>query len=675
MQLKNTFEELIFFSFALLSLTSPSHSQPSGFNNVIKPFQDSRKDYSVELSYDNQNKNIESPQNLNTDKETYIKKKSNTHNESDSEDISSVEDFLDVDNGLVIQSDIQSEKENILNAKGNVVVTYRGGILIADSVVYDKNKKYVYAEGSIQLKINKQIFEADRIEYDFLNLTGTLKQVKGLIELDNILDDLDFNFEPTELKSSQLIQRIKREKILKSPAYLKKLIFSTEELKINGNEWFAQKAFLTNDLLETEQIKLKLNSLKIYPYEEKFIVQTSYNQLIFEDKLSIPFWIGKRTIRKSKGLELQNRWTIGFDNLDKDGYYIGRKYAPIAISDEFVLNLEPQLLLQRSLKGYTKSYIAEDTAITSDRVRRDASLKDYFALNSSISGNLSEWDIKFETEISTLDTEKLSYASRLSTEVSKEINLFNQNWKNTYYAVYRDRIWNGSIGEAEIYGGYGWKLEKEDIWHINEIKKTQYIGFGLGNFKAEELSTKSIDTSPKGSAFYDLEYKIPTSSSFPESKFVDKSFVYLAEPIEKGTFINAKFSALSNIYENGNHQEYIGFGLGPEFVLGDFKKQSFDYTRFSVIPFYKIKNGDSIFKFDQVNDIFTLKIELDQQLIGPILLKTSGTINLDKYSEDYGDFINSKISLNWKKRSYQTGIFYQPHNESGGVFFTLFGFD
>ena len=57
------------------------------------------------------------------------------------------------------------------------------------------------------------------------------------------------------------------------------------------------------------------------------------------------------------------------------------------------------------------------------------------------------------------------------------------------------------------------------------------------------------------------------------------------------------------------------------------------------------------------------------------MLKGSGTLNLDSDSNDYGEFINSKISLNWSKRSYEFGIFYQPHNQAGGISFNLFGFE
>ena len=104
------------------------------------------------------------------------------------------------------------------------------------------------------------------------------------------------------------------------------------------------------------------------------------------------------------------------------------------------------------------------------------------------------------------------------------------------------------------------------------------------------------------------------------------------------------------------------------------KKKSFDYTRISLLPFYKIKSGDSLFKFDQISDKFTLEIAFDQQLFGPLILKNSATLKVSR-AKDYADFINSKISLNWKKRSYEFGIFYQPHNEAGGIAFTLFGFE
>ena len=129
-----------------------------------------------------------------------------------------------------------------------------------------------------------------------------------------------------------------------------------------------------------------------------------------------------------------------------------------------------------------------------------------------------------------------------------------------------------------------------------------------------------------------------------------------------------------SFYENGDHQEHLGLGVGPELILGNFKNRTFDYTRLSIFSFYRFKSGESVFKFDQNNDNFTLNLAFDQQLFGPVILKSFGTLNLTNDSDNYGEFINSKISLNWKKRAYEFGIFYQPHNQAGGISFSLFGF-
>ena len=258
--------------------------------------------------------------------------------------------------------------------------------------------------------------------------------------------------------------------------------------------------------------------------------------------------------------------------------------------------------------------------------------------------------------------------------MSKEIDLFDSKWEKSFYGIYRERVWNGSLGEAEIYSGYGSKLQKQNTWTVDGIKKSEFLSFGLANITAEALNTKNLLTNLKGNLFYSLDQKFPTSSQDPKKKSIDISYKYIPEPITKGLSINSRFEALYSFYEDGDHQEYLGLGIGPELILGNFKNKTFDYTRLSLFSFYKFISGESAFKFDQNYENFTLKIAFDQQLYGPVLLKSIGTLNLSSDSDDYGEFIDSKISLNWKKRSYEFGIFYQPHKQAGGISFSFFGF-
>ena len=576
---------------------------------------------------------------------------------------------------LEIKSDQQSEINEVIYAKGNVVVTYRGKILKTDNLIFDKLNKKISAQGNISLTTLDQIIKASQLEYSFITEKGYLLDVKGSINTKTLIDDLSSNFSISDLNEIESIVELRKKEVLYTPGKVNNWLFSAEKMTIDGKKWKSNKAVFSNDLLEFKQAKLVINSLEVTPEEEKLRFKSSLNYLIFEDKVSIPFWLGNRSLNKSGGFsDFDNRWNLGYDNLDKDGYFIGRKFNSINLSDEYVLDLEPQFLLQRSFKGYTKSFVEKGESITSEKVKRGVGFEDYFSLNSQIKGPINNWDLEIDKNLNSLDFEKFSHAFRLKTKLNKEINFLESKWDKSFYVVYRERFWNGSLGEAEIYSGYGSKIQKENTWVDNGIQKTESFSLGLAYITAEALNTKNLASNLKGNFFYSLDQKIPIFIEEPKNKSIDVSYKYVSEPITKGLSINTRLEASYSFYENGDHQEHLGLGIGPQLILGNFRNRSFDYTRLSLFPLYKFSSGESVFKFDQNYDNFTLNIAFDQQLFGPLILKSLGTLNLTDDSDDYGEFINSKISLNWKKRSYEFGLFYQPHNQAGGISFSLFGF-
>ncbi len=664
----------IFFVSALINL-SPSGKATESFSNDEKNFSQSKS-----INWVNKFSPKPVPSYSNTSFQKYNNKfKSNSKDQllKTYRDKSRLllANSPNIKNELEIQSEIQSEENNILRAKGNVLVFYRGNILKADSLIYDKTQKTVSANGNILLRIGEQLFKMNSFQYDFNSKKGNLFDVKGLLKTDNLIDDLFYNFETSDVKNIEIFKEIFKEKVLNTPKSVKNWVFITDKIEIDGEKWKSEKAIFTNDLLELNQVKIEINSLEAVSRKEKVRFKSSLNYLILDEKVSFPFLFGERTLTKSgESFSFKNRWNFGYDNLDKDGYFIGKKFNTINLFNDFVLDIEPQFLLQRSMKGYTKSFVNKGDLITSDRVKRDTTLVDYFGLNAQIKGKINNWDLQTDSKIYSFDSGKFSDALRAKAKLSKEITFLNSKWEKSFYGSYRDRIWNGSIGESEIYLGYGSKLEKQNTWEVNGIKKIEILSLGLANIEAEALNNKNLVNSFKGDLFYSLDQKIPIKIDNSSNKFIDSSYKYISEPIQKGLSLNTKVALLYSLYDRGNNQQYFGFGAGPEIIFGNFKNKSFDYTRISVLPFYKIKSGDSMFKFDQIYDQFTLDIAFDQQLFGPIILKSNVTLNLDIDSKDYGDFINSKISLNWQKRSYEIGVFYQPHNESGGILFTLFGF-
>ncbi len=579
-------------------------------------------------------------------------------------------------NEILIQSDKQSEINNVIYAQGNVSLSYRGKLLKADNLMYDKLNKVISAEGNIVLILGDQIFKVSQLEYNLISEKGYLLDVQGSINTNTLMDDLSTNFSLSDLNKVESLLKLEKKEVLNTPGKINNWIFSTERINIDGEKWKSNKAIFSNDILQSKQVKIVINSLEVYSLNQELRFKSSLNYLVLDENVSIPFWFGSRTLTKSEqNLDSKSSWTLGYDILDKDGLFIGRKFNYLNFSDNFLINLEPQFLIQRSFNGKTKSFVEKGHIINGEKVEKDAKFADYFGVKSEIKGKVNNWDLKIINQINSLDTNKFPEALRSKSILNKEINFLNSKWDKSFYGVYRDRVWNGSLGEAEIYAGYGSKLEKKHIWEVKGIKKTEVLSLGLAYLKGEALSSKNLIDSPKGNLFYSLDQNIPLSVNKPKSKIIDSSYEYIYEPIKKGLSLNTRLAASYSLYHDGNHQEYIGIGFGPELILGNFKTKTFDYTRISIFPLYKFKNGDSIFKFDQIANKFTLDIGFDQQLFGPILLKSSGTLNLDCDSNDYGEFINSKISLNWKKRSYDLGIFYQPHNQAGGISFNLFGFE
>ena len=587
------------------------------------------------------------------------------------------EDSFNNQDEIEIRSDSQSEEGNNLYANGNVLVIYKSNILNADQIIYNKEKKIINAKGNVIFLIKNDIFQADSINYDFANETGKLVNVKGFINTG--VESIDFESSNIDAIPSELLNKLQIEKIIYTPEKIRNWIFKTNEMIIVKNKWFAQQAIISNDLFESEQINFKINKLQIIVEEDILRLKSGLNYLVIEEKVSIPFLLPITTISSKADAELGleksiNRWNISYDMLDRDGYYIGRKFDPLNLLGDYKLELQPQYFLQRSIKGNSQSFVQKDFSITSDKVKRNTTLADYFGLESKIEGNFGGWNHKIKNNINTFDSQKFSQALRSKVEFSKKINLFNDEWTNQLYWVYRDRVWNGSQGESEIYGGYGWQLEKSRSWNFEGIAKNSYLGLGFGRFMAEELNSKNLGTSFKGSIFYKLAQRFPIFTEDLGKEFIDQSFLYIPKPIQNGIYLDTEFSALSNFYRNGNHQEYLSFGAGPEFIFGEFKSSAFDYTRLRIFPLYTMASGKSFFKFDQSSDQLLLDLNLDQHLIGPVLIKTEGRLNLNSSSSDYGQFINSKISLNWKRRAYEFGIYYQPNRQFGGIQFAIFGF-
>ena len=320
---------------------------------------------------------------------------------------------------LIIQSDKQSEINDVIYAEGNVTVSYRGKLLKADTLIYDKSKQTVKASGNIYLTFGNQSFEMEDLQYDFENKKGSFNKVNGLINIKNFINEINYNYD-SDPKKTEIFNELRKNVVVNTPDEVINWVVSTDKLEIDGNTWKSEKALFSNDLLELNQVKLVFNSLEVTPKKEDLIVNSSLNYLILDESLSIPFWFGERTIDTSED-EIFYRWRIGYDKLDKDGYFIGRKLEPINLSKDIVIDLEPQFLIERSFKGYTNSFVNNGYSITSKRVKQESNFEDYFALNSRTKGKINNWNWEIKKQLNSFDSSKFLNALRLKSKLSKEV--------------------------------------------------------------------------------------------------------------------------------------------------------------------------------------------------------------------------------------------------------------
>ena len=257
MKIRNLIKATFFVS-ALINL-SPSGKAIELFSNDLKNFSQSKNINWVNKVYP---KNIHPSGNTSFQKYKINSKDQILHNYIDETPLL-LASSLEIKNELEIQSEIQSEENNILKAKGNVLIFYRGNILKADSLIYDKTQKTLSAKGNISLRIGEQLFKMNSFQYDFNSNKGYLFDVKGLLKTDNLIDDLFSDFETSDIKNIEILKEIFKEKVLNTPEALNNWVFITDKIEIDGEKWKSEKAIFTNDLLELKQVKIEVNSFEV----------------------------------------------------------------------------------------------------------------------------------------------------------------------------------------------------------------------------------------------------------------------------------------------------------------------------------------------------------------------------------------------------------------------------
>lgn len=640
--------------------------------------------------------------NEKLDKEISFKKNlivsKNSNNYFNKRDLNPLEIFLAFTNETFNQSSIeieaieQKENKDKFIAKGDVIIKKDGAVLLTDYIEYDKNTKYFKSEGNIKFINKNQIFTLDYFEYNFSKKSGFIENIYGVIDLETFRDDINLTKDnisdsknpldglantkleernPIGLsfKSGNAISSVLNFKNFDtSKKRIEKWRFKSQNIEINDSLISSKKIIFTNDAFNPPQLKLIANNVYSKNKKNKTIFISSWTNLVLDQKVSFP--LGRRKISDQQ--ENLNKFSLGIDNEEKDGLFISRT------SDIFKFkNLDfqfiPELYLQRIFKGETHSFREKGKSITTAKINNQINPFDYFGGKISINGEIASYRINSISSLNSLDINKLNESIRSSISLSK--NLRNKNLKNlelNYFASYREKIDTGYHGIHEIYNGYGINLKnsfnktpKKSIWSSNQ-------NLSLGIFKAENHQG-NLATHTRTSFGGNISNEYTIWKSMTKDMYIDDSYKFVPNILTNELNLVSDLNLAINYYSDYGSQNLIRFTFGPALTIGNFKKNFFDYTLLETFLEITSKSGSSPYKFDKINDYLKLNLNLNQQIIRSLSFGISSYLNIDKDSDEFNKFINTKYSLNWNRRAYNFQVYFEQDTKNAGLNFKIFG--
>ena len=638
-----------------------------------------------------------------------------------------------------INSDIQYREKEVIYAEGNATINFSDALLKGDLITYDLENKLLTVVGNVIFKKGEQYFEASKLYFDLKNDKGYIEDIYGVLNNKTFSEDFKFEINKNNGKlldqNNQLGQQtnsfnfpIGLENDLKDPKTFKvkstdlnnftirKLRYKADKLTYNSGTLESKKIFFTNDIYNDPQFIFLSKNFSAEIVEEKLRLLSKNSSIILDNKLKFP--VGRRSIFDGEDSLIESGF--GADYKDKDGYFLFRSLYPIKLFKDYSLQIKPYFLIQRALSGSTDSYTAKNSSVFSKKVKNDIKFSDYFALDLKTKSKQNNWDLESNIQLNSLNTERLGESLRTKLILSKRINLkekvkekkvllndndlsnfisiegkedrssifggqsdFNvrpihsENSKKvftnfldlSFYNIFREQIIK-DFGTEDIYFASGFNLSNKKAWSINDKNSILNFIYDVGHFKSESIFGEEFEDLFRNTFVADYNYQIPLWRKKSLDKRIDKSYKYSPVVISQSLNWSTGLQSALFLYSDGSSQSALKFNTGPVLTYGGLKKEFFDYTRFSSKYSYVLKGGDSPFLFDNINDDPRIKFNLQQQIYGPLLLSFDTILNLNN-----GTYSNVKYSLDFKRRAYSIGAFYNSSNESLGLEFNIFNFD
>ena len=509
---------------------------------------------------------------------------------------------------MEIEADIQYKSEDIFNAEGNAIMYFGNARLAADKITYDQKNKILTAEGNIVFNKGKQYFEASNLYYDVINDKGYIDNIYGILDVTSMNEDFDLvnveginktpeieddidNLVYINSASLGLVNDFEEDKnfnlknINLSIPQIPRWRFKSKKFNFESNKLFSDLVYFTNDPFNRPQFILESKKFTAKIVEDKSQLISRNTWVILDDKVKFP--IGRRNIIDREPL---TRWGLGSDFSEKDGWYIFRGFESIELPGTYSLKLQPYFLIQRALKGKTKYFREPGTTIFSPKVEDDISFADYIALDLDLNGKLNKWKLNFSSSLNSLNIERFDEAIRSKFSLTRSINLNSKDDESLQsliekkededyfynfldlqlYSSYRESVYRGYSGDAEIYFSNGASISNRREWQKNKVTSGLVTFYDIGQFNAKSKSANELKNLTRHVFAIKYDYNFPIWQKENTNESINEGYKYSPEVIKEGLSWNSGFQAGTFFYSNGTNQSGITFNTGPQLIIGSF---------------------------------------------------------------------------------------------------------
>ena len=235
-----------------------------------------------------------------------------------------------------------------------------------------------------------------------------------------------------------------------------------------------------------------------------------------------------------------------------------------------------------------------------------------------------------------------------------------------------EKIDTGYHGIHEIYNGYGMNLKNSFNKAHKKSNWSSTQNLSLGKFKAENHQG-NLATHTRTSFGGNIRNEYTIWKSMRNDIHIDDSYKFIPNVLKNQLNLVSDLNLAINNYSDYGSQNLIRFTFGPALTIGNYRENLFDYTSLETFLEITSKSGPSPFKFDNINDDLKLNLNLNQQIIKSLSFGISSYLNIDKDSDKFNKFINTKYSLNWNRRAYNFQVYFEQDTKNASLNFTLFG--